>query len=63
MLFHISDFGNVLFMFKVGYPPFWCDNYIHLLKNIEEGCYSMPKKHWSTITSEAHDLVREMVSG
>jgi len=57
----IWSLGVLLFFSLVGYPPFWCDNYQHLLKNIDEGCYSMPKRYWSSIPSEAHDLVKEML--
>ena len=49
-------------LLQVGYPPFWCDNYSHLLKNIEEGSYCMPKRYWISVSSEAQELVKEMVS-
>eukprot|EP00795_Rhopilema_esculentum_P001095 gene1095-15430_t len=57
----VWSLGVLLFFTLVGYPPFWCDNYSHLLKNIEEGSYCMPKRYWSSVSSEAQDLVKEML--
>eukprot|EP00794_Sanderia_malayensis_P018847 gene18847-20745_t len=58
----IWSLGVILFFCLSGYPPFWCDNYKHLLKNIEEGNYQMPKKHWSSVSTEGQELVKEMLN-
>lgn len=54
--------GVILYILLVGYPPFWDEDQKRLYAQIKAARYDFPSPEWDTVTSEAKDLIREMLN-
>eukprot|EP01147_Barroeca_monosierra_P003685 gene3685-6237_t len=54
--------GVILYILLVGYPPFSDTLPIPLSQQIIEGRYEMPDEYWKTISEQAKDIVRKLLS-
>ena len=58
----LTIFQTFFICHQAGYPPFFNDNYNHLLKNIAEANCVFPKHLWSHVTDDGQAIVKEIVS-
>lgn len=65
----ISSFGSdvwsvgiLLFLLMGGYPPFFNDNYNHLLQNITEANFVFPNHLWNHVTEDGKDVIKELLT-
>jgi len=49
--------GVIMFLLLGGYPPFWNDNYNHLVDNIMEANYTLPEHLWSHVSISGKDIL------
>ncbi|CAK8696870.1 calcium/calmodulin-dependent protein kinase type II delta chain-like isoform X2 [Clavelina lepadiformis] len=54
--------GVILYILLVGYPPFWDDNQDKLYEQIKKGAYDFPSPEWDTVTKEAKDLIKRLLT-
>lgn len=55
------SFGVILFILLGGYPPFHDNDQRQLYRKIRSGLFEFHPKYWSTISSEAKDLIRRLL--
>lgn len=56
------SFGVILYILLGGYPPFHHDNQRELFKKITKGDYQFHPDYWSTVSDEAKDLIRGLLT-
>lgn len=56
------SFGVCLYILLGGYPPFHDDNQKQLFKKIVRGEYTFHPEYWGTVSDEAKDLVRGLLT-
>ncbi|XP_070503256.1 calcium/calmodulin-dependent protein kinase type II alpha chain isoform X4 [Chironomus tepperi] len=54
--------GVILYILLVGYPPFWDEDQHRLYAQIKAGTYDYPSPEWDTVTSEAKNLINQMLT-
>ncbi|XP_065887189.1 calcium/calmodulin-dependent protein kinase type II subunit alpha-like [Dysidea avara] len=54
--------GVVLYILLAGYPPFWDDVQERMYKQIKAARYDFPSPEWDSVTSEAKQLIRGMLT-
>eukprot|EP00111_Clytia_hemisphaerica_P023351 TCONS_00068747-protein len=57
----IWSVGVLMFLLQSGYPPFFNDNYNHLLKNIQEANFVFPQHLWSHVTDDGKAIIQEIL--
>lgn len=55
-------FGVILYILLGGYPPFHDDNQNRLFRKIVNGQYEFHQQYWSSISEEAKDLIRGLLT-
>ena len=58
----VWSIGVILFILLSGKPPFSGDSDPDILNNVKKGIYSMSGNEWSSISQDAKDLVRLMLT-
>ena len=53
--------GVIMYTLLVGFPPFWSNNRITLMKSIMVGDYQFISPYWDTISDEAKELVSSLL--
>lgn len=56
------SFGVILYILLGGYPPFHHDNQRELFKKITKGDYQFHPDYWNTVSDEAKDLIRGLLT-
>jgi serine/threonine protein kinase len=56
------SFGVILYILLGGYPPFHDDNQRALFRKIVNGEYEFHPDYWSTVSDEAKDLIRGLLT-
>ena len=56
------SFGVILYILLGGYPPFHDDNQRSLFRKIVKGEYEFHPDYWSTVSDEAKDLIRGLLT-
>lgn len=56
------SFGVILYILLGGYPPFHHDNQRELFKKITKGDYQFHPDYWGTVSDEAKDLIRGLLT-
>ncbi len=56
------SFGVILYILLGGYPPFHHDNQRELFKKITKGDYQFHPDYWGTVSEEAKDLIRGLLT-
>ncbi|XP_046753300.1 calcium/calmodulin-dependent protein kinase type II alpha chain isoform X12 [Diprion similis] len=54
--------GVILYILLVGYPPFWDEDQHRLYAQIKAGAYDYPSPEWDTVTTEAKNLINQMLT-
>jgi len=54
--------GIILYILLCGFPPFYEDNRDKLFRKIMKGDYSFPSPHWDYISTDAIDLVQQLLT-
>jgi calcium-dependent protein kinase len=54
--------GVILYIMLCGYPPFTGDNKFDILKSVQKGKFDFPKDEWSSISEDAKELVKKMLT-
>ncbi|KAG5672522.1 hypothetical protein PVAND_002645 [Polypedilum vanderplanki] len=54
--------GVILYILLVGYPPFWDEDQHRLYAQIKAGTYDYPSPEWDTVTTEAKNLINQMLT-
>jgi len=52
--------GAIIYILLCGYPPFFSDSRPKLFDNIKSGKYEFHEKHWSTVSDEAKDMLKQI---
>ena len=58
----VWSLGIILYVFLCGYPPFEGDNNKEIFKNVLKSKLEFDPADWNTVSEEAKDLVRKMLS-
>mmetsp|Transcript_7741 Transcript_7741/g.8449 ORF Transcript_7741/g.8449 Transcript_7741/m.8449 type:complete len:383 (-) Transcript_7741:100-1248(-) len=56
------SFGVILYILLGGYPPFHDDNQRALFRKIVKGEYEFHPEYWGTVSDEAKDLIRGLLT-
>lgn len=56
------SFGVILYILLGGYPPFHDDNQNRLFKKITRGDYQFHPEYWGSVSDEAKDLIRSLLT-
>jgi calcium/calmodulin-dependent protein kinase I len=56
------SFGVILYILLGGYPPFHHDNQRELFKKITKGDYQFHPDYWGSVSDEAKDLIRGLLT-
>lgn len=56
------SFGVILYILLGGYPPFHHDNQRELFKKITKGDYQFHPDYWGSVSEEAKDLIRGLLT-
>jgi len=56
------SFGVILFILLGGYPPFHDSDQKNLYRKIKSAAYEFHPKYWSTISDEAKDLIKSLLT-
>jgi calcium/calmodulin-dependent protein kinase I len=56
------SFGVILYILLGGYPPFHDDNQRALFRKIVKGEYEFHPDYWSSVSDEAKDLIRGLLT-
>ncbi len=56
------SFGVILYILLGGYPPFHDDNQRALFRKIIKGEYQFHPDYWNTVSEEAKDLIRGLLT-
>lgn len=56
------SFGVILYILLGGYPPFHHDNQRELFKKIVNADYEFHADYWGTVSEEAKDLIRGLLT-
>ncbi|KAK2196896.1 bifunctional EF-hand domain/EF-Hand 1 [Babesia duncani] len=54
--------GVILYILLCGYPPFGGSTDAAIIAKVESGKYRFPSREWSSISDEAIDLIRQMLT-
>lgn len=57
----IWSMGVICYVLLAGYPPFYDEDQRRLFKKIQEGRYQFHEDYWGSISSEAVDLIKNML--
>jgi len=58
----IWSMGVICYVLLAGYPPFYDEDTRKLYKKIRNGNYQFHDEHWKTISGDAKDLIRKMLT-
>jgi calcium-dependent protein kinase len=58
----VWSLGVILFILLSGKPPFSGENDKEILDNVRSGIFSLSGNEWAGISSEAKDLVKQMLT-
>jgi len=53
--------GVIMFLVMGGYPPFWNNNYNHLLENIKEANYAVPHHLWNHVDKTSMNTLKSLL--
>ena len=56
------SFGVILYILLGGYPPFHDDNQRNLYRKIIKGDYQFHPDYWNSVSDEAKDLIRGLLT-
>ncbi|KAG5187894.1 kinase-like domain-containing protein, partial [Tribonema minus] len=58
----IWSLGVIFFILLSGYPPFHEHNQQKLYRRIRNGIYAFDEEHWGSVSEEAKDLIKRMLT-
>ena len=58
----VWSMGVICYVLLAGYPPFYDEDTRKLYRKIRNGNYQFHDEHWKTISSDAKDLIRKMLT-
>ncbi|EER18260.1 Calcium-dependent protein kinase, putative [Perkinsus marinus ATCC 50983] len=54
--------GVIMYILLCGYPPFHGDTDAQILARVRSGKYNFPDEDWKTVSSDAKDLIRKLLT-
>ena len=58
----IWSLGVIFYVLLCGYPPFNGDTDVEIMGNVQKGTFKFPKEEWDSVSEEAKDLIKKMLT-